>query len=502
MEIILTFDVGTTSMKCCAFDTDFNVIEKTVTEYSLQTRGEHMVEADPEIYFDGLIKSISLMKEKGVDLSDVAAIGMTTQGETTVALGRDGKPVRNAIVWLDDRASDEAEELSREIPSDVFFRRTGMPEIGGALPLSKLKMLMREDSDRRISKVLLLEDYLIYRLTGEYKTEHSLICSTGYYDILNRRLNGDFLSLAGADPYVLPEVGKCGDVAGLVTTDAARLCGIKAGTPVVLTAMDQTCSAIGAGNVEEGVVSETTGTCLTVLSTVKRPDLTKPGPLQFYTHYDDSFLALAYDPTAALLIKWLKDEFIKDTDGCKSSPLNAYDYMSSLAEKVPAGCDGLLALPQFAGKNVPDFCPDMRGTFYGLSVNTTKGHFIRAIMEGVAFMLRENLDCLEKSGIAAREIRSLGGGSRDLLWTKIKASVTGKKLVTLENEESTSLGAAILAAKGVGMINDVPSAAEKAVRTRDAFLPDERERNIYDETYAKYLRLDRAIRGFVGRSDF
>ena len=498
MEVLLTFDVGTTSMKCCAFDASFNILAKTAVEYQLETKGEHVIEADPEIYFSGFVKSVGLIKEKGIDLSKVVSLGFTTQGETLTLVDGKGEPVAKSVVWLDDRAFEEAEELKKSISATDFSKKTGQPEIGGATPLAKLKNLLKNDYiGDHAYKALLLEDYLVFRLTGEYKTEHSLICSTGYYDIREHRIENGYLSLAGAENSLIPEVCKCGEIAGKVTREAAELCGLREGIPVVLTAMDQTCSAIGAGNVEKGIVSETTGTCLTALTTVERP-FDDPGALQFYTHFDDGYLALAYNPTAAMIIKWLKDEFIKDTDGCRNSEFNAYDYMSCLAEKVPAGCDGMLVLPHFAGKLIPYISPDMRGCFYGVSVNSTKGHFIRGVMEGVAFMLKEDLDYFAKNGIVSDEIRSLGGGSRDSLWMKIKASVTGKNIYTLENEESTSLGAAILSAKGIGLISDVKAASRKAAKIRETFLPDENEREVYEKAYARYKKLDEAIRSFVG----
>ncbi len=493
MDIILTFDVGTTSMKCCAFDTDFNLIDSSTAEYALDTRGEHIVEADPLIYWDGMCKSIKKLFSGNVSKENVVACGITTQGETSIVLDRHGDPLRPAIVWLDDRAESEAAFLSENISAEKFYKTTGMPEIGGALPLAKLKMVLSDkNTGGKVSKVLLLEDYLVYKLTGVISTEHSLICSTGYYNITARRYCDEFLNLAGASADLLPEVMPCGSIAGTVTDSAARDTSLPAGIPVVLTAMDQTSSAIGAGNIESGIVTETTGTCLTVAATADKPDFNTGVALQYYTHYNGKYLALAYNATAAIIMKWFKDEFIAATDGCRNSSLNAYDYMSSLASEIAPGSDGLIMLPHFAGKAMPDFCPDVRGCFYGVSINTKKGHFIRAIMEGVSYMLRENLESFKKAGIAIHEIRSLGGGARDAEWSKIKASVTGSTLITTDNKESTSLGAAILCANALGL-GEVPILVMRAVKLKDSYTPNVKDAEIYGKLYEKYLKLDRAI---------
>ena len=185
MQIILTFDVGTTAMKCCAFDRDFRMLGSVTTEYALTTRGEHMVEVDPSVYWQGLCKSTKELFSGGLNPADVAAVGITTQGETTIVLDETGTPIMPAMVWLDDRAGEEADALSAQIGDDRLYRTTGLPSLNGAVPLAKLKWIMdRPELKSRAHKILLLEDYLIYKLTGKFVTEHSLICSTGYYNIM------------------------------------------------------------------------------------------------------------------------------------------------------------------------------------------------------------------------------------------------------------------------------------------------------------------------------
>lgn len=497
MQAILTFDVGTTAMKCCVFDSSFQMVASRTTEYALCTPAADRVEVDPEIYWTCLCGSARAVLESGVRPADICAVGITTQGETMIALDHEGRPLLPVIVWLDSRAQKQAAELARALDLRQFYRTTGLPETGGALPLAKLKWLMEESgAGSRVSKVLLLEDYLIYRLTGALAGESSLLCSTGYLNIHTRTYETDYLKLAGADVGLLPEILPPGSVAGSVTQEAARQTGLLPGTPVCCTAMDQTAGAVGAGNIAPGVVSETTGTCLTVAATTDRPDFDLPAPLQYYTHVDGHYLALAYNPTAAIVMKWFKDQFLTDSRAWAESGQNVYEYMSSLAAAVPPGCDGLLMLPHLSGKSMPEACGNLRGAFLGLSLQTTRGHFVRAVMEGVAFMLQECLDLFRQAGIRPAELRSLGGAARDKLWCAIKASVTGCRVRTTGTQEATSLGAAILSARAVGMDRDLNALSRRAVRMADCYEPDPALRPVYEAGYEAYLRLDRLARTF------
>ena len=497
MQVILTFDVGTTAMKCCAFDENFRMLASQTTEYTLSTPVENRVEMNPEVYWQCLCSSTQAIMNAGIRAADVCAVGISTQGETMLALDREGQPLLPAVVWLDSRAQQQAAQLEQTLDLPQIYRTTGLPELSGALPLAKLKWLLDESGvGSRVAKVLLLEDYLIYLLTGELVGESSLLCSTGYLNIHSRTYEAEYLKQAGADIQLLPQILPPGSVAGRMTAEAARQTGLLPGTPVCCTAMDQTAGAVGAGNIAPGVVSETTGTCLSVVATTDRPDFDLTSPLQYYTHVDGRYLALAYNPTAAIVMKWFKDQFLTDSSACAASGQNVYDYMSSLAAAAPPGCDGLLMLPHLSGKSMPEAIENLRGTFWGLSLQTTEGHFIRAIMEGVSFMLRECLDLFRQAGIQPAELRSMGGAARDKLWCAIKASVTGCRVQTTGTQEATSLGAAILSARAVGMGKDLDALCRRAVRMADCYAPEAALHTTYQAGYEAYLRLDRLARDF------
>ena len=487
MAAILTFDVGTTSVKTCLFDERFRLLAHASEEYALLTSAPGIVEMDPRRYYEALCRGARGVMD-ACSGADVAVLSITTQGETLIPVGSDGEALGNAIVWLDARAEAQAQKLRQALPADDFYKATGLPEISGAMPLAKL-MHLREETPtlyRRAARFLLLEDYLIARLTGRQVSEPSLLSSTGYYDITQNRYDEGILKAAGLDRGKLPEFTACGSLAGALTARAAADTGLTQGTPVAATAMDQICGMIGAGNVREGVVTETTGTCLTVATTLTKPDFGHPAKPCLYRHFDHSFACLTYSATAAIVLKWFRGEFLPDS---------GFPELDAMAATIPPGSDGVMLLPDFAGRVLPEPDASARGAFLGLGLSATRAHLTRAILEGVAFMLRENIECLACLGVKPGHLHALGGGARSALWSQIKADVTGLPVRTMEAEETASLGAAILGAVAVGLYPDVLSVCDRFVAPRAEFVPNLENRNAYGEGYARYQKAVAALRG-------
>lgn len=289
-------------------------------------------------------------------------------------------------------------------------------------------------------------------------------------------------------PSLFPRVIACGTVAGTVRPPVASQLGVHSSTRVVTGAMDQVCSAIGAGNVAPGLVTETTGTALVIGATLDRPDYDNPLKLTYYRHYDRKFLLLPYCTTAGIVFKWFKDEFCSaEAETAQRSGESVYDMLTALASEVPAGSNGLVAVPHFAGKFSPDSNPAARGVFFGVGLDTRKGHMVRAILESIGYMLRENVEAIEKVGVPVKAITALGGGSKSRLWNSIKADICARDIHTMGQSESTSLGAAILAGVGCGRFRSVPEACARVCVPRDTFHPDPRNREVYERGYRTYL---------------
>ncbi len=493
MAYLITFDMGTTSLKACLFDEGLNIVESTGKEYQLSTPANDIVELDADIYWDVVKQSISeLLENSGIDAGQVISVTCTTQGETLIPIDEEGNVLAPAIVWIDARAQSQSDFFIDKIGHDDFFKTTGIPEIGPANPVCKLKWYKDEMPDvyEKTDKFLLLEDYLIFKLTGERVTNIPLIATTGYYDINDNKLYDAVFVAAQLDKNKIPKVLASGTQVGSLSETAAKELGLTTKAVVTTAGIDQTCTAIGAGNIREGVVSEVTGTCLVVAATTNKPVYDMDKKMTYLKHYDDKFLILPYCTTAGIIFKWFKDTFCgEETKEAEKNGISVYDMLTQMAQGVSAGSDGLLLMPHFAGKLSPGTNVDATGVFSGVTLGSTKAHFVRSILEGVAFMLRENIEFIESFGINISEIRSVGGGSKSDFWSQIKADVTGKKIIKMKHSEAASLGAAILGAVSCGFFESVDSACEKLIDVSGSFVPDGQTAAEYDKYYDIFLTL-------------
>ena len=492
MRYILTFDIGTTAVKTCIFNEQLRCVCSANEEYQLLTGEGNMVELEPRTYWDAVRSGIRATAEKQGLLSQIAAICITTQGETLIPIDEAGTPLRNAIVWLDTRAEEEAAFINSLALSGQLFRKTGIPTVEATTPLAKLLWIKNHQPEiyERTYKFLLLEDYIIYCLTGICATEQVLMGNTGYYDLREHCMYREALEQTGIDERKIPDVYACGTVAAYVTEIAAAQTGLPAGIPVVTGAMDQVAAAIGGGNLQEGVVTETTGTCMSIMTTANDRCFDLGGNVCVYPHVlPGKYYIIPFCMTAGVVLKWFKDEFcLAEVEHAKAVGRKTYDVLDDLAAASAPGAGGLVLIPYLNGILQPESKPEMRGVFFGVSLDTKKPQFIRAIFEGVGYMLRENLELIETMGIRVREIRSFGGGSRSSLWQQIKADISWRKISTMTETECASLGAAILAAVAIGIQPDIETASQ--VNTiACSHIPDADTAAVYDGLYARYCRI-------------
>ncbi len=492
MRYILTFDIGTTTVKTCLFDEHLRCVSSASQEYTLDTGAGNTVELDPEIYIRAARNGIRATAEKEGLLSRIAAICITTQGETLIPIDRDGNPLRKAIVWLDTRAEAEVAQLSSLPFAGELFQKTGIPTLEATTPLAKLLWIKNNQPDiyENTYKFLLLGDYIRYRLTGVIATDTVLMGTTGYYDIRNRCLYRDALEQAGIDAAKIPDILDCGTVAGKVSTVAAVHTGLPAGIPVVAGGMDQVAAAIGGGNLREGMVTETTGTCMSLMTPTDERCFKLGSKVCVYPHVTPGkYYLIPFCMTAGVVLKWFKDEFCTaETELAKTKGYSAYKGLDDLAATCPPGAGGLLLIPYLNGILQPESKPEMRGVFFGVSLDTKKPQFIRAIFEGVGYMLRENLELIESMGIEVQEIRSFGGGANSALWQQIKSDITWRKISTMKQTECASLGAAILAAVVIGLYPDLESAATVNIVARSC-IPNADTAAEYDKLYQRYQKV-------------
>ncbi len=493
----LTFDVGTTSVKAALFDRQGRPRARSIQSYSLATPRADWVEADPDAYWAAVLAGFrECLRADGVDPREVRSICGSSQGETIVLLDGRDRPVRPAMVWLDNRAREQAEELKSRIGTEEFYRTTGCTDIEPTWSVLKVLWLKSHEPERlaRTAKILLLEDYIVYLLTGRFCSTPTLLHSSGFLDIHARRYWDKTAGYAGVQG-MLPEIVEAGSVVGPIKPELAGELNLPGGTIVVKGAMDQTLGAIGAGNLASGIVTETTGTAMAIGVTADSVEGIHRNHLPYQPHaLPGKYLILPYAQTSAILYKWFRDQFGGEELRQAGDPEAAYAALNALAAGVPAGCDGLVLLPFFAGAYTPENDMYARGVWYGLTLKHGKAHFARTIQEAVGFMLRRILGLISGAGIPIREVRSMGGAARSDLWLQIKADICALPMVRMREEETAGLGCALLSAVALGDFPSVEEAARSMVRLGRRFSPQADNREVYDRSFALYEELYRTLK--------
>ncbi len=457
-------DIGTTSVKTAVFGETLEQKISLSADYTLDAHGD-IVEFDGEKYWEIVKGEIErIKKELSVD-----ALAIDTQCETLILTDENGTPVRPAIVWLDNRATEEARIIAEHFGHKRVYEVTGQPEITATWPACKLLWVKRHEPAvwEKVKKVFLLEDYILYKMTGRFISEKTLQSSTIYFDIHKGAWWEEMLAFIGVEKEMLPTLYSSAVEVG--TYDGIR---------VVTGAIDQIAGAIGAGVVKKGIVSEMTGTTMVIfMPSDTVPAYNEASIVPCHYSYDDKYCLLSWTPTAGMALKWFKNAL------CESF---SFAELDAIAESVPAGSDGLTFLPYLCGSTMPKYNPAARGSFTGLTTEHHRGHFVRAVMEAVGCMLKSSLDYL---GLAVDEIRAMGGGANSPLWCQMKADMTGKRLVTLKNKETACLGSAILAGVGIGAFASVEQAAEMI----ELGCVYEAKGTDYSACYERYLKYDKLL---------
>lgn len=487
---ILALDLGTTALKIILFDLEGRAIAKSTQEYTLHTPSPVEVELPVETYWNAFKQGVQeVLAKSKANPSHVRAIGISAQGETLIPVDANGDPLMNAIVWLDNRAQKEAEVLADHFGNDNAYKVTGQVEIVPTWPAAKILWLRENMPDlfRKVAKFLLIEDYFICRMTGRYVCEGSLICSTVYWDIIKQVWWDDMLKFLGITDSQLPEIRHSGEVVANLLPGVAAELGLNADTVVTTGALDQACGAVGVGNIAPGVISENTGAALAICATLSEATFDPSGRMPCHYHaIPNTYMAHTFT-TGGMVLRWFRDTFCQsEMHVAALSGADAYDLLSREAERVAPGCNGMVMLPHLQGAMAPESNPKAKGVFYGFTLHHEKPHFVRAIMEAIAFAVKRNLDALEDMGIEVKEIRSLGGGSRSSVWSQIKADVTQRPVCTMMNEEAGCLGAAMLAGVAIGAYRSLEEACLNMVDFKKKYKPDATKAKVYRQAYNMY----------------
>lgn len=493
MKILFGVDIGTTALKAAAFDTSGKLLAVSTEEYPLLTPQVNYVEEPGEVYWNAMKSALAGLKQKfPFGEEDQAALAVSAQGETLFFLDKDGNLLRNAIVWMDNRAHEEAKFFKERFGDETCYHVTGQVSFEPCWPAAKILWVKNHEPDvfRKTDKFLLIEDYFIYRLTGKFATEGSLVCSSVYWDITGKCYWTEMLDCLGISENQLAPVLESGEAVGKILPEAAKELGLMENLTVCTGALDQAAGAIGAGNIKEGMFSETIGAALAVCAPVSRPvfDPNRRMPLHYFA-VPDTYMIHTFT-NGGMTLRWFRDKFCETEMQIQRMGLaDAYDVINREVEQIPAGSDGLLMLPHLAGSNAPDVNAKAKGVWFGFTLKHTKAHFMRSVMEALGYIIKRNIDALADMGIQVKEIRSLGGGARSHVWNQIKSDICQIPLETVSSVEAASLGAAILAGKAVGIFDDLSDAVENMVSVKQRIEPGMENREVYRDGYVIYQKV-------------
>ncbi len=493
---LIGLDIGTTGCKAALFCSDGTLIASSSREYRVELPHPNWAEQDAEGVWQLAQDALrDVLARSGT--YDVAAIGLSVQGEAIIPVDGQGRALRPAILGMDTRTDAQNAWLRERFGAEWLFMHTGMP-VHTINSLPKLLWLKQHEPEiwRSAAYFLLYEDFLIQKMTGQRAISRCLASRTQIADIRTGDWSGAILDALELEPARLSPVQPSGTAVAPMTPALAESLGFAAPPLVVTGGHDQACGALGAGLTRPGLAMVSTGTAEVVEVALAEPALNAAlyeGNISVYTHVvPDLFLAMTLNHSGGLLLRWFRDTFCAgEIDRAQREGGDAYDLILAGASSEPSS---LLVLPHFAGSGTPTFDTASKGAILGLTFATTKTDVAKALLEGLTYELRVNLDLLREGGVQIDELRAIGGGARSELWLQLKADITGIPVAVPHVTDAACWGAALLAGVGVGCYADAREAADLSLKLERHFVPDPERHDRYATTYALYRQVYPAVK--------
>ena len=497
-EYVLGVDLGTSGTKTVLFDKQGRAIASASREYPLDQPRNGWAEQDPECWWQAARETIrQVIGESGVAPAQIRGLGISGQMHGLVLLDENGQVLRKAILWCDGRTQQECDEITRIVGRERLIRITANPALTG-FTAGKVLWVRRHEPEiwKQVRHILLPKDYVRFRLTGEYGSEMSDASGTNLLDVPRRCWSGAMLDALDLDATLLPPLMESSDAAGTVTSRAAEETGLQPGTVVAAGAGDNAAAAVGTGVVTAGKAFATIGTSGVVFAHADQVQIDPKGRVHtFCAAVPGAYTVMSCTLAAGLSLKWFRDQFCQaECQTAAQMGEDPYTLMSQEAAQSPIGANRLVYLPYLMGERSPLLDADARGAFIGLSGIHARRDLLRAVMEGVIYSMRQNLDVLRGMGIAPAEMRACGGGARSPFWRQMMADVFALPVQTVKNTEGPALGAAILGGVAAGMYADIPSACAALIRENASQLPDVQRHVNYEKYYDLYVSLYPALK--------
>jgi xylulokinase len=457
-------------------------------------------EQDPRDWWRACSNAVkAALQSSQVRADEIACVGFSGQMHGAVLLDAAGEVVRPAIIWCDQRTEKQSRELSEKFGTGRLIQLTCNPPLTN-FTLTKLLWVRENEAEAwsRVRHIMLPKDYVRFRLTGERAIDQADASGTLLLDVAKRSWSAEILSGTGIEKDFLPALYESSEICGRLNAEGAAATGLKLGTPVVAGAGDQAAGAVGMGVVRAGVVSSTIGTSGVVFAATDRPALDPQGRLHTFCHaIPGRWHVMGVTQSAGLSLRWFRDTFGVASDGAVATASNGardpYEFLSEEAASAPAGAAGLLWAPYLMGERTPHLDPNARGALVGINPSHRRAHILRAILEGVAFSLKDSFSIFDEMKVPVTKIRLGGGGARSPLWRQIQADVYAHEVEIVEAEEGAAYGAAILAAVGVRHFASVDEACDAVVRVASR-VPPSSVSALLQKNYATFRRLYPAIR--------
>ncbi len=499
MSVYLGIDVGTSGTKVLAINTKGKILGQSLATYPCYHPKPLWSEQDPEDWWLATVESVrSVVKQAKLKPADVRAIGLSGQMHGSVFLDKKNQVVRRAILWNDQRTAAECEEIERRAGGrKQLIKMVANPALTGftAPKILWLRNNEPKNFDKTV-KVLLPKDEIRRRLTGEVATDVSDASGMLLLDVVKREWSRPLLAKLELDESLFAKCYESEEITGQLTSDSAKLLGLSTDCIVVGGAGDCAAGAVGNGIVRAGVLSTSIGTSGVVFVHSEKPEVDPHGRLHTFCHaVRGKWHMMGVTLAAGGSLQWFRNALCEaDVAAAKRRKLDVYDLLTQEAAATPPGAEGLFFLPYLAGERTPHADPFARGAMVGLTMKHTRGHLVRAVMEGVTYSLRDCLSIIEELGVRVRQIRASGGGAKSPFWRKMQADAFGKTVISMAADEGPAYGVALLAAVGAGEFNDVVEACDATVKTTGVTTPAAAARKKYDAAFPLYQKLYGSLR--------
>jgi len=496
--MFMGIDVGTSGVKTLLCTEDGSILATETVEYPLYQPKPAWSEQHPADWWRATKQSVRrVLRSAKVNGAGVAGIGLSGQMHGSVFLDKAHRVLRPAILWNDQRTAAECDYITKKIGAARLIRLTCNPALTG-FTAPKILWVRRHEPHvyDRVAKILLPKDYIRFLLTGEFATEVSDASGTLLFNVRRRTWSKPMLSELQIDRALLPASYESPEITGRVLPRIAAELGIAAGTPVVGGGGDQAAGAVGNGIVKTGVISATLGTSGVVFAFSDSVQTDPRGRAHTFCHaVPGKWHVMGVVLSAGGSLQWFRNQLGgEERAAARRRGVDPYEVLCEEAAAAPPGAEGLLFLPYLTGERTPHADPFARGAYVGLTARHTKGHLVRATLEGITYAMRDSLEIIRGMKIPVRQIRVSGGGARSDLWRQIQADVYGQSVVTINASEGPAYGAALLAAVGTGAYSTVQQACDAAIRVTSRTRANKRRAARYQLYYPLYRKLYRSLK--------